>query len=64
MISEAEERRLRLRLIKSGMASLVLESDVPKDKDGRKLLAGLFCVKHKDLIDRLSFDRRPLNSTE
>ena len=27
--------------------------DVPRDPQGRKLLAGLFCVKHKQNKDRL-----------
>ena len=46
-----------------GMLRLVAEEDLPKDKDGRLLLGGLFAVDEDELVDRLIFDRRPENST-
>ena len=59
MISDIEESRLRRKLLKAGMACLIAEEDVPRSASCRKLLAGLFCVKHKLETDRLSFLQMP-----
>ena len=46
------------------MAALVNEKDIPVDRDGRKLLSGVFAVEHKAESDRVIFDRRAQNATE
>ena len=48
----------------SNMAVLLPEEKVARRTDGRPFLAGLFCVEHKELLDRLIFDRRPQNREE
>ena len=58
------EGRLRAKLFAAGMVQLVREEDIPRDPRGRLLVAGLFCVEHKESQDRLIVDRRPLNETE
>ncbi len=63
-VDEAEEPLLRQRLLESRVAVLVPESSIPRRADGRLLLAGMFCVAHKELLDRSIFDRRPLNHEE
>jgi hypothetical protein len=45
------------------MAVLIKETNVPT-KNGRNILAGLFCVDHKIDFDRLIFDRRPQDAGE
>ena len=64
MISPENEKVFRRRLVECDMAELILENDVPVDRFGRKLLAGMFAVEHKIESDRLIIDRRPQNSTE
>jgi hypothetical protein len=64
LVSEAEEKKLRRRLLDTKMARLVEESMIPLGPDGKLLLAGLFCVTHKEDFDRLIVDRRPANHTE
>ena len=61
---EREEQFLRHLLLANGMCSLIPEEEVPTTNAGRKLLAGLFCVPHKNDFDRLFFDRRPQISIE
>ena len=63
-VSEGDEAELRHMLLSSGMAVLLDASQVPRGRDGRELLSGLFCVDHKPGSDRLIFDRRPANSGE
>ena len=57
----AEVNRL---LLEAGMCVLVPEDDIPEDTFGCKLVGGLFTVFHKELLDRLINDRRPLNAVE
>lgn len=64
MISASDEVVLRRSLLEREMVVLIKERDVPVDRVGRKLLAGLFCVEHKFDSDRLIVDRRPQNETE
>eukprot|EP00973_Karenia_brevis_P003779 521418-Karenia_brevis.AAC.1 len=55
---------LRHFLLKSKIAVLWDEAKVARRPDGRPLLAGLFCVPHKETTDRMIFDRRPQNHAE
>ena len=64
LVSEREERKLRRRLLETGMARLVEESDIPLGPDGKLILAGMCCVQHKVDHDRLIVDRRPANALE
>ena len=64
MISPENEVVLRRLLVGAGMADIVPESEFPRDKGKRKLLAGLFAVEHKPTSERLIIDRRPQNATE
>ena len=61
LISPEEEGLLRHRMLASDMAVLIEECDIAHLKDGRLLLAGLFCVPHNEASDRLIVDRRPAN---
>ena len=63
-VSRKDEDALRLKLLSTGMAVLIEDRLVPRDRSGRALLNGLFCVAHKDAVDRMIFDRRPCNSQE
>ena len=60
LVSPAEEIRLRPFLLRRGLCSFILESDVAVDGDGYIRLAGLFGVHHKKGL-RLLLDRRPQN---
>ena len=64
MCSQKEEKALRRRLLASGMAVLMPEAEVARDRRGNLLLAGLFTVDHKKHVDRLIVDRRPQNAGE
>ena len=61
MVGKKAERTLQTRLLRSKMAVLIPESDIPVTAEGRLLIAGLFCVPRKRDKDRLIFDRRPQN---
>jgi len=56
--------RLTRTLLETKMAVLIRESDVARTEEGDLILAGLFTVAHKKLLDRLIFDRRPQNYHE
>ena len=58
MVDRQHEAKLNQILLDSGMAALVDESFVPRDRNNRKILACLFSVPRKPHSDRLIFDRR------
>ena len=58
-----EETPLLRRLLAAKMITFVPEQDLPRRRDGRLLLGGLFAVRKNDDEDRLIFDRRPENAT-
>eukprot|EP00439_Symbiodinium_sp_Y106_P053850 s3531_g7.t1 len=58
-----EEKNVAAKLLETGMAVLVPESELPRRDDGRLLVGGLFGVAKNTSEDRLIFDRRPENST-
>ncbi|CAE7035325.1 unnamed protein product [Symbiodinium sp. CCMP2592] len=62
-VPEDEENDLAEKLLSTGMAELVKETDLPHTSEGKLLVGGLFCVGKNDSEDRLIFDRRPENST-
>ena len=64
LVSREDEQLLRGKFIEHKIAALVEEDQVPRDRRGRKVLAGLFTVPHKAVSDRVIFDRRPQNSQE
>ena len=64
MVEQSKERALRHVLVHCGLASLIDEQNVPFERNGRKLLAGIFTVPHIAESDRLIIDSRPQNSTE
>lgn len=45
------------------MITLVPEDELPRNKDGKLMVAGFFCVKKNEVEDRLILDRRPENAT-
>lgn len=51
------------KMLQSGMAELIPESELPRDRHGRILLGGLFSVPKNETEDRLIYDRRPENET-
>ena len=62
-VPKEHEPALARRLLQTGMAQLVKESDLPRTSDGKLLCGGLFCVGKDKQHDRLIYDRRPENST-
>ena len=64
MVAPHNEVRIRELMLSHGMAVLIQEDTVARRTDGRLLLGGMFCVAHKELPDRLIFDRRPQNASE
>ncbi len=59
------ERDFIVDLVRRGMGSLILASQVPTDPaTGQPILSGFFCVVHKPDKDRLINDRRAVNETE
>ena len=64
MVGARDEKVLRRKLIRSGMAELVPEAEIMRDAKGDLVLAGMFAVSHKAHVDRLIIDRRPANSLE
>ena len=58
-----QEKHVARRLLETGMAVPIPESDLPRTNAGRLLVGGLFAVEKSDHQDRLIFDRRPENST-
>eukprot|EP00972_Heterocapsa_arctica_P000373 54206-Heterocapsa_arctica.AAC.1 len=64
MVAPKHEKEARDMLLSHGMALLIKEDDVARRLDGLLLLGGMFCVAHKELSDRLIFDRRPQNAGE
>ena len=63
-VAATDEVELRLKLLRSGMAGLVPESEIPLTSLGELLLGGMFGVDHKVDVDRLIYDRRPQNAQE
>jgi hypothetical protein len=63
-VAATDEVELRLKLLRSGMAGLVPESEIPLTSLGELLLGGMFGVDHKVDVDRLIYDRRPQNAKE
>eukprot|EP00972_Heterocapsa_arctica_P041004 6043707-Heterocapsa_arctica.AAC.1 len=64
MVAPHHEKEVRELLLSHGMAVLIKEDDVARRMDERLLLGGMFCAAHKELSDRLIFDRRPQNAGE
>ena len=62
-VAENEEKNVAAKLLATGMAVLVPESELPRRGDGRLLTGGLFGVSKNSSEDRLIHDRRPENST-
>ena len=58
-----EESSLLRRLWAAKMITFVPEQELPRRRDGRLLLGGLFAVRKNEKEDRLIFDRRPENAT-
>ena len=58
-----EEAPLIRKLLQAKMVVLLPEDELPRTKDGRLLLGGLFSVKKNENEDRLIYDRRPENNT-
>ena len=55
---------MQKKMLNSGMAVFVDEAAIHRDARRRLLKGGLFAVMHKPELDRLMFDRRPMNSQE
>ena len=64
MISKEDEVVFRKLVVTSNMARLIRECEVPRDKSGKLILAGVFVVAHKDFFDRLIIDRRAQHAQE
>ena len=64
MVAPHNEVRTRELMLSLGMAVLIEEDAVARRTDGRLLLGGMFRVAHKELSDRLIFDRSPQNANE
>ena len=62
-VAEMEEKNVAAKLLATGVAVLVPESELPRRGDGRLLTGGLFGVSKNSSEDRLIYDRRPENST-
>ncbi|CAE7443412.1 unnamed protein product [Symbiodinium sp. CCMP2592] len=62
-VPQAEEADLARKLLETKMAVLVPEDALPRRRDGRMLVGGLFAVAKNEHEDRLIYDRRPENST-
>ena len=50
-VSADDEHELRCRFLKSGMAELIRDDQVPRYQCGRPLLAGMFTAPHKEKVD-------------
>ena len=62
-VASDEEDAVARKMLQSGMAELIPESELPRDRHGRILLGGLFSVPKNEAEDRLIYDRRPENET-
>ena len=62
-VSPDQEKHVARRLLETGMAVPVPESELPRTSAGKLLVGGLFAVEKSAHQDRLIFDRRPENST-
>ncbi|CAE7307811.1 unnamed protein product [Symbiodinium sp. CCMP2456] len=62
-VAVQEETPLLRRLLAAQMITFVPEQELPRRRDGRLLLGGLFAVRKNEDEDRLIFDRRPENAT-
>jgi hypothetical protein len=63
-VSPAEETKLRLRLLATGMARLIHIDEIPLGPTGKPLVGGLFAVPKDADKDRLIYDRRVQNHGE
>ena len=64
LITEDEEHRLNLRLLRSGMGVLRPETELLRDSEGKVLASGWMTVPATPPWHRLIQDRRPANATE
>lgn len=62
-VPQEHEADLARKLLSTGMAQLVRESDLPRTSEGHLLCGGLFSVGKDQKHDRLIYDRRPENRT-
>ena len=62
-VPEGGEAELAQKLLDTDMAVLVPEHELPRDRRGKLMQGGLFCVEKNAQEDRLIFDRRPENAT-
>ena len=53
---------VNLKLLRSGVATLIPEHMGLKDSHGNTITGGLFAVDHKLSSDRIILDRRPFNA--
>lgn len=58
-----EETGLMLKLLETGMVTLLPEDQLPRSSTGDLMVGGLFCVAKNETEDRLILDRRPQNAT-
>ena len=58
-----EETGLMLKLLETGMVTLLPEEQLPRSSTGDLMVGGLFCVAKNEVEDRLILDRRPQNAT-
>ena len=61
-VAPEEEAGVAERLLSTGMATLVDEVDLPRNRAGDLMTGGLFAVAKSGDQDRLIFDRRPENA--
>ena len=61
-VAPEEEARIAEKLLATGMATLVEEADLPRNRAGELMTGGLFAVAKSGDQDRLIFDRRPENA--
>lgn len=55
---------VNLKLLRSGVATLIPEELAMRDHQGNIITGGLFAVDHKPTSDRIILDRRPFNELE
>lgn len=62
-VAKQDEAGLMKKLLDTNMVTLLPESEIPCDNNGKLLVGGLFSVAKNETEDRLIFDRRPQNAT-
>ena len=63
-VSPGDHKAVNLKLLDSGVATLIPEELGLRDSSGRIITGGLFAVDHKPESDRIILDRRPFNELE